>query len=110
MGNALVNMPAQQYRLEAVGEGRYALCGALTLRTAANALLQGERLFGSAPRVDVDLSGVDAADSAGLAVLLEWVRTARTQGRQLAFHGLPASLAAIAAISEVEDILKSAEA
>lgn len=109
MGNASVKMPGLLYRLESVGEGRYAVSGALTLQTAAAALVQGERLFAGAPRVDVDLSGVEAADSAGLAVLLEWVRVARQQRRRLVFHDLPATLAAIAAISEVEDLLKAAE-
>jgi phospholipid transport system transporter-binding protein len=109
MGNARVNRPEQLYRMESLGAGRYAVSGALTLPTAASALLQGERLFGDQPRIDIDLSGVDAADSAGLAVLLEWVRTSLQRRRRLVFHGLPTALAAIAAISEVEDILKAAE-
>lgn len=100
---------AEQYRLESQGGGRFAVSGALTLATAAQALVAGERAFADAASIEVDLSGVVAADSAGLAVLLEWVRYARQRGRQLRLVSLPPMLTAIAGISEVGDVLRAAE-
>jgi len=98
-----------QYRLEAQGGGRFAVSGALTLATAARVLAAGERAFGDAASIEVDLSGVQAADSAGLAVLLEWVRYARQRGRRLRLVSLPPVLTAIAGISEVGEVLRAAE-
>ena len=100
---------AGQCRLQALGEGRFAVTGALTLATAAQALVAGERAFADAASIEVDLSGVVAADSAGLAVLLEWVRSARQRGRRLRLRSLPPMLTAIAGISEVGDVLRAAE-
>jgi phospholipid transport system transporter-binding protein len=99
-----------QYRLESRGEGRFALSGSLNLATARHAVDAGERAFGDLRRIEIDLSGVEAVDSAGLAVLLEWVRWARLQGRCLAYRDPPDGLEAIAKISEVDGILRAAEA
>lgn len=55
--------------------------------------------------VAVDLSGVGRVDSAGVALLLEWVREARAHGRALVFRGMPAQLLAIARVSGVDTIL-----
>ncbi len=55
--------------------------------------------------VTVDLSGVGRVDSAGVALLLEWVREARHRGRALVFRGVPAQLLAIARVSGVDNIL-----
>ncbi|HEY8510199.1 MAG TPA: STAS domain-containing protein, partial [Steroidobacteraceae bacterium] len=55
---------------------------------------------------EVDCSGVGAADSAGLAVLLDWLAFAKSRGRHIHYVGLPEELLALARISEVEDLLK----
>ncbi len=99
-----------QYRIESLGGGRFAVSGALTLATAAGALAAGDRAFSADRNVEVDLSGVTVADSAGLAVLLEWVRSAKLSGRRLKLHSMPPVLAAIAGICDVEAVLKVAEA
>ena len=102
--------PAQvQCRFEARGEGRFAVAGAMNLATAAHALDAGLRAFGDLQHIEIDLSGVEPVDSAGLAVLLEWVRWARLQRRTLALRGVPEGLGAIARISEVDGILRAAE-
>jgi len=45
-------------------------------------------------------------DSAGLAVLLDWLGAAKRRGRTLRYTHLPADLTALARISEVEDLLE----
>lgn len=42
--------------------------------------------------IGIDLSGVTRADSAGLALLIELQRLARTHGRTLKFQNIPAQL------------------
>ncbi len=109
-GSGHVKNAGAQYRIEPRGEGRFAVSGALTLETAASALAAGDRLCSAAASVEIDLSGVDAADSAGLAVLLEWVRGAKLHGRRLRLHSIPPMLAAMSGICDVEAVLRAAEA
>jgi len=68
-------------------------------------LASGESAFAGVPAAAVDLSGITDADSAGLAVLIEWVRTARQSGRRIEFSGLPPRLAELARIGGVAEIL-----
>jgi phospholipid transport system transporter-binding protein len=92
-------------RLETRGEGRYALVGDFGLESAAAVLQRGVTAFRGQPRAEVDLSGVSDADSAGLAVLIEWTRAAREEGRDIVFHGMPRRLAEIARIGGVDQLL-----
>jgi phospholipid transport system transporter-binding protein len=70
-------------------------------------LTDGETAFGSQAEIDVDLAGVQRADSAGLALLLEWALTARAAGRTVRYRNMPAALASLAGISEVSTLLGS---
>jgi len=89
------------------GPGRFAVRGGLTFRTARAAVETGIRLFGAstATALEADLSGVGAADSAGLAVLIEWLAWAHRNSRHLALTNVPHAIRAIARISEVEGLL-----
>jgi phospholipid transport system transporter-binding protein len=97
--------PAHQARLEALGLGAFALSGELDHTNAAQLLLQGERDFAGLPTVAIDLAGVTQADSAGLALLIEWVAVCRGAGRDLRFRSVPSQLIAIARLAGVEEIL-----
>jgi phospholipid transport system transporter-binding protein len=99
---------APAWQLTAAGDARYELSGCAGFSTARALLLEGKRLFASQPSVVVDLGGVTATDSAGLAVLLCWLAEARQGGRLLTLHNLPAALRAIARISDVEAMLTEA--
>ena len=84
-------------RLEASGE--------LSFATAAEALRLGvEHLNHSSDHV-VDLAGVTAGDSAGVAVLVEWIAAAAAAGRSLRYENVPPQMLAIARISDLEDLL-----
>src|SRR6185295_11823936 len=87
--------------------GRIVVSGELTFATARDArqvgtlVLEGSR----APNLVIDCAGVARADSAGLAVLLDWLAWARRKSRPIRLENLPASLVAIAKISEVDGLL-----
>lgn len=89
------------------GDGRIAVTGELTFATAREArqvgllALEGSR----AERIVVDCAGVTRADSAGLAVLLDWLAWGRRKSRAVSLTNLPESLVAIARISEVDELL-----
>jgi phospholipid transport system transporter-binding protein len=53
----------------------------------------------------VDLGGVGESDSAGLALLIEWLRMAKQSGKEIHFANVPEQIEALARISEVEDLI-----
>ena len=88
--------------------GRISVRGALSFETARRSCDVGIKLFKRAkkvPQIEVDCGGVTEADSAGLAVLLEWLKWALKHERPMAFTNLPASIRAVASISDVEPLL-----
>ena len=94
-----------EVRIEAQGEGRFLLAGELSFATAAQALARGSELFGKAPQLVLDLSSVTHTDSAGLALLVEWLRMARHRKQTITFRNIPEQMMAIARVSSLEDIL-----
>lgn len=94
-----------EFTLVDEGEGRFALQGAMSFATAQKILKQSERLFASHNALEVDLSGVDRADSAGLALLIEWQSQAANREADIRFSNVPDSLLAIARTSEVQDLI-----
>ena len=93
------------FGIERVAEGRLQASGSLDFDTAAAALERGLRLLASENICEIDLSGVASSDSAGLAVLVEWLAYAQASGKGLQFTGLPGQIRAVAAISEVDELL-----
>jgi phospholipid transport system transporter-binding protein len=98
---------AAAFRLVAQSEGRFAAQGALTFATARRARQLGAESLDSTSvgALEVDCAGVSVCDSAGLAVLLEWLGAAKRAGRTLRYTHLAAGLTALAHISEVEELL-----
>lgn len=63
----------------------------------------------SGPQITIDLAEVSRADSSGLALMIDWMRTARQQQQQLSFRRLPEQLREMARVSGIEDILPLAK-
>ena len=59
--------------------------------------------------LEVDLSGITHTDSAGLALLLEWITWANHTVREIRFEGMPEKIDAIAKTTEVDSLLKRGE-
>ena len=92
--------------LEDLGGGRLRLSGELRFHTVPELLRQGRGRFEGASRFHLDLSGVTRADSAGLALLLEWLQACRRRQQDLLIENLPESLAAIARVSNLGGLLE----
>ena len=93
------------FSLQDKGEGRFELSGNMSFETANQILKMSEPQFRQHASLEVDLSGVDKADSAGLALMLEWKAQAEQRGGELCFIEIPASLLAVARTSEVDDLV-----
>jgi phospholipid transport system transporter-binding protein len=100
---------SESFEFEALGGGRFAIRGAFGFRTVSAILERSRQLFHDVAVIKVDFSGVSEADSAGLALLLEWVSWARSARREMRFFEIPSQIRAVAEISEVDEILHAAE-
>lgn len=96
------------FTLTQVAPGVLRAEGALTFATARAASATGIAALSAAAAgaVEIDCGAVNPADSAGLAVLLDWLAVARDAGRSLRYANLPQELKALARISEVEELLQ----
>ena len=91
--------------IEPAGANRLAARGELSFATAAQALQAGRELLAAGRAWTVDLGGVTAGDSAGVAVLVEWLSEARARGASVAYEAVPSQMLAIARISELDSLL-----
>ena len=82
----------------------FAPAGELTMVSAPAVLEDGRRLARAGDMV-VNFAGVTVADSAALALLLDWMRCARAAGNRLAVRGLPAAMASLAALYDIDALL-----
>ncbi len=98
-----------RFELNDLGEGYFALNGEMTFETAERILMASEEPFEQHTRIEVDLEGVTRADSAGLALLLEWITWANHTVREIRFLSMPERVLAIARTTEVEQLLKRGE-
>ncbi|MGH8287797.1 MAG: STAS domain-containing protein [Steroidobacteraceae bacterium] len=96
------------FQIVVTAPGRLAARGALNFANARAARSEGLHALrtSSAPDLEVDCCGIAHSDSAGLAVLLDWMAVMKTEGRPLCFANLPPGLLALARISGVEEMLQ----
>ncbi len=78
----------------------------LTFATVNAVLAQSRSLLeGEAGRLVIDLADVPRVDSAGLALLMQWLRMGKKLGVEVRFRQLPEQLLAIARASELESLI-----
>jgi phospholipid transport system transporter-binding protein len=96
------------FEIVVTSPGRFAARGALNFANARRARSEGLHALrtSSARDLEVDCSGIAHSDSAGLAVLLDWMAIMKREGRPLCFASLPPGLLAVARISGVEEMLQ----
>lgn len=101
-------MSNRNFQLRADGAGRLRASGQLSLESAIGALEAGLASLPTAGQCVIDLREVSDVDSAGLAVLIEWLAQARARGAHLEFSNLPPPLRSLAKLSGVEFLFPEA--
>ena len=87
------------------GAGNWLLQGELDFESVPSMLQHaGARMLGN-DRLEVDLRDVTRADSAGLALLVEWLRESESAGNDIVFVNVPDQLLSIARVCGLEEIL-----
>lgn len=107
-GTAAGAAGAAEFEIVVTSPGRFAARGALTFANARRARNEGLHVLRTATARDleVDCGGIAHSDSAGLAVLLDWLAAMKQEGRPLRFESLPSGLLAVARISGVAEMLQ----
>jgi phospholipid transport system transporter-binding protein len=79
--------------------------GSLHFTTVSGLLPLGVDAIDRGRAAVIDLAGVTASDSAGLALLIEWLSVAKGASRSLRYENIPSQLQQLARLSEVEELL-----
>jgi phospholipid transport system transporter-binding protein len=101
----VIKPPSSRAKLESLGGGRFRVSGVLDAGTAGELLKQSKDRFANERQLDIDLAGVSEGDSAGLALMIEWLRIANEAKQALSFHNVPGQISALARISDIEELL-----
>jgi phospholipid transport system transporter-binding protein len=89
-----------------MNDGRIVVSGPLTFQSVPPLVSQaGVWLQQNDREFNVDLSGVSRADSAGVALLLEWWNTLHAAQRHLTYVGVPSQVETFIRINGLDSIL-----
>lgn len=78
--------------------------GELTMATVGGHVAPGRDTIAAGVSI-IDCSRLAAADSAALALFLDWLRFARQSGRRIVLRALPPGLASLAELYGMEGLL-----
>ncbi len=96
--------------IQSQSAGRILVSGELTADTAPGLESEGRRLLvAGTGRCEIDLAGVNYGSSAGVALLLAWLRAGRAGGREVVFCNVPAGMRSIVNFSGLDSIIPVAD-
>jgi phospholipid transport system transporter-binding protein len=85
--------------------GQIDVSGELTFTTVKDLFVSAPILFAPLAALEIDLAGVVHSDSAGLALLIDWMRSAKQMNKNIVFHNIPAQMLAMAHASGLDELL-----
>jgi phospholipid transport system transporter-binding protein len=100
---------SSRYEFRDLGEGHFALDGEMSFATVSSILRESLDQFADHTMIEVNLAGVEKTDSAGLALLLEWITWANHTVREIHFRNIPEKISNIAQTSDVDELLTVGE-
>ena len=107
MGNPTGSAGGESFQFTVRSPQRSEAGGPLVFATARRARAAGLAAVRAAQSaLVIDCAALGPTDSAGLAVLLDWLAEARQTGRHLRFENLPEDLLRLARISAVDGLLQ----
>lgn len=89
--------------------GCFLVSGELVFATVPELLEQGRHLLATGDAIELDFNGVAKADSAGLALMVEWMRAAQRRRVDIVFRNIPEQILTMARVSGVDTILPLAD-
>ncbi|MGH8551336.1 MAG: STAS domain-containing protein [Methylococcales bacterium] len=91
-------------------DGGFSIDGEMSFATVNRLLAQSSALsFDGYPVLNIDLGRVHRADSAGLALLVEWMDRAKRGNTEICFLNMPEQMRDIARMTELDTLLPLCE-
>ncbi|MEE9423059.1 MAG: STAS domain-containing protein [Gammaproteobacteria bacterium] len=87
--------------------GQIQITGVLDYDTVPALLAQYRTQLASLPVWEIDLANVERSNSAGLALLITWLREARQQEKPVRLLNIPEQMLQIARVSDLEEMLNT---
>lgn len=81
------------------GSGEFIIDGDLTFASIDKDTVKSFAFLSSAKEISIDLSKVNNTDSAGLALMIEWIKYSRQHRLHLSFKNIPEQLLTLAKLS-----------
>jgi len=102
-------MPAPDFQVSTV-DGVIAVSGCLDFSTATQVLGAVNEQMLAIPTTQsdtqvIDLAAVTQCNSAGLALMIEWLAEAQRTGRNVRFENIPNSLRQISTVCQVDSLI-----
>ena len=98
-------MPSPDFQVQRSGN-TIAVSGRLDFTTATQVLAAvNEQLHAAKSSQIIDMAGITASNSAGLAVMIEWLAEAQRADQQLTFENIPDSLRQISTVCQVDSLI-----
>ena len=88
-----------------VGESGWLLSGELDFETVPALLLHRGVQMEAGKNLTIDLAEVTRVDSAGLALMIEWLRESERKNLDMTFTNVPEQLLSIARVCGLDEIL-----
>lgn len=81
------------------------VAGVLTFDTVSRLYKTSDSWFAGEGEMVIDLAQVTRADSAGLALMVEWLRRAQVAGRRLHFANIPEQMQTLIRVNGLQGAL-----
>jgi len=81
------------------------VAGTLNFETAGAALAQVQPMIENSSSLTIDLDGVSNSNSAGLALMIEWLAIGRSSGHDVSFARVPDGLVQLAGVCQVDGLI-----
>ena len=93
------------YNLSLNAQDILCVTGNIDLTNVNSACMTGKKIIDTVSVVRVDLSGLAVADSSCLAMLVEWLRCAKAQNKDIVFMNMPQFLLDLGRVCGLDTIL-----
>jgi len=102
---AQANQKNNSASLEQTGNGQFAITGELDFQSVPRVWEKSQQLFADCDDINIDLAGVIRTNSAGLALLIQWMRYANSHDKRINFQRVPEQMHEIAKVCGVDNYL-----
>ncbi len=101
------NQQHQKLTIVEISDGHFSIKGNLTFANIDKDILKSFGFLNSAKVISIDLNQVHTTDSAGLALMIEWLKYCRKNAIELHFKNVPPQLNALAKLSGFDQNIAS---